>query len=370
MSWHPRLRPEVDLRTLPLDVQQGFLLSRLDGVSGLEALEGMTGLEPERLRALLEELVALGAVLPDPDRALVAPEAKAAPEPEAPDPEALGSHRSLFEQRLQPLPPEQRAARVREAEEPELSAYCFDPLPEVIQELFRNPRAGLRHARLVAAQHRTTAGLTHLAGQAAFAADPGVRRALLQNPVLPGVVFRRLWAARRLQDPYLVAISREVPEQTRAMAREALKAGFAQRSAEEKVELILASEGRCLPLLGQVTVDGHTTQLLCRQTYHSTLILQNFARWSAAPPALIAHLLRQESVRRNPQLRGLLERMRRTADQLGETPDFRPGNQGTEMAVGRGLRAYAFLQLPFASKLEGYQLFPHWTGSVGLTYHF
>jgi len=318
MSWHPRLRPEVDLRTLPLDVQQGFLLSRLDGVSGLEALEGMTGLEPERLRALLEELVALGAVLPDPDRALVAPEAKAAPEPEpeAPDPEALGSHRSLFEQRLQPLPPEQRAARVREAEEPELSAYCFDPLPEVILELFRNPRAGLRHARLVAAQHRTTAGLTHLAGQAAFAADPGVRRALLQNPVLPGVVFRRLWAARRLQDPYLVAISREVPEQTRAMAREALKAGFAQRSAEEKVELILASEGRCLPLLGQVTVDGHTTQLLCRQTYHSTLILQNFARWSAAPPALVAHLLRQESVRRNAQLKGLLERH----------PNARPGD--------------------------------------------
>jgi hypothetical protein len=197
---------------------------------------------------------------------------------------------------------------VRQAEEPELSAFCYDPAPEVILELFRNPRAGLGHARLVAAQHRTAAGLTHLAGQAVFAGDPGVRRALLQNPVLPAAVFRRLWGNRRLQEQYLVAISREVPEQTRAMARETLKAGFAQRPAEEKVELIVASEGRCLPLLGNVTVDGHTTQLLCRQTYHATLILQNFARWTAAPPALLAHLLRQESVRRNAQLRVMLER--------------------------------------------------------------
>ena len=31
---------------------------------------------------------------------------------------------------------------------------------------------------------------------------------------------------------------------------------------------------------------------------------------------------------------------------------------------------YAFLQLPVYSKLDGYQLFPHWTASVGLTHAF
>jgi hypothetical protein len=92
------------------------------------------------------------------------------------------------------------------------------------------------------------------------------------------------------------------------MAKEALRGGFNQRAADEKAELILRTEGRCLLLLAGLTVDGHTTQLLCRHNYTSTLLIQNLARWSAAPPPLLAHLLRQESVRRNVQLRLLLER--------------------------------------------------------------
>jgi hypothetical protein len=103
-------------------------------------------------------------------------------------------------------------------------------------------------------------------------------------------------------------MSHEIPEQTRSMAREVLRASFTQRTADEKAELILKTEGRCLLLLGGVSLDGHTTQLLCRRTYVSTLLIQNIARWSAAPPQLIAHLLRQEVVRRNVQLRLLLER--------------------------------------------------------------
>ncbi|EPX54996.1 hypothetical protein D187_009735 [Cystobacter fuscus DSM 2262] len=47
---------------------------------------------------------------------------------------------------------------------------------------------------------------------------------------------------------------------------------------------------------------------LCGRTYRSPMLIQNIARWSAAPPALIAHLLRQEAVRRQPQLRTLLTR--------------------------------------------------------------
>jgi hypothetical protein len=294
----------VDLHLLPLDIHQGFLLSRLDGIAGLEDLGSLTGLAPDQVQAMLDDLVAMGAVLPDP-------EAPAPPVPEAAEasaPDSDLSRRALFEQQLQQRPAEARAALAREAAEPELEAYCFDPMPQVIRELLQNRRAGLRHARLVAAHHHTTAGLEHLAANAAFANDPGVRRALLQNPVLPASLFQRLWSPRRLQEQFQVACSHDVPEQTRAMAREALQAGFSRRNAEEKAELILKTEGRCLLMLGSVTVDGHTTELLCRHTYVSTLLIQNIARWSAAPPKLLAHLLRQEMVRRNAQLRIILER--------------------------------------------------------------
>ena len=105
-----------------------------------------------------------------------------------------------------------------------------------------------------------------------------------------------------------MATSREVPEQVRAMARDLLRTTFNQRTGEERAELILTTEGRCLTSLVGLTLDGHTTALLCRRTYVSTLLIQNIARWSAAPPALIAHLRRQEVVKRNPVLRQLLER--------------------------------------------------------------
>jgi hypothetical protein len=36
----------------------------------------------------------------------------------------------------------------------------------------------------------------------------------------------------------------------------------------------------------------------------------------------------------------------------------------------RGIHAYAFVQKPVFSRLNGYQVFPHWTESVGLSYAF
>jgi hypothetical protein len=287
----------VELCKLPLDAQQGFLLSRLDDAADLEELAALTGLAPERLQSKLEELVAMGVVVPDGEAGAARSK-----------PEATLTHRSLFEQRLHLHSEAERAVLAERAQEPELSAYCFDPMPKVIQAIFRNPDAGLLQARLVAAHHHTMAGLEVVDSNHAFTGDPGVRQALLQNPVLPASLFRRLWGSRRLQEQYLVAMSHEIPEQTRSMAREVLRASFTQRTADEKAELILKTEGRCLLLLGGVSLDGHTTQLLCRRTYVSTLLIQNIARWSAAPPQLIAHLLRQEVVRRNVQLRLLLER--------------------------------------------------------------
>ena len=323
MNWKPAPRADLDPSTLPLDALQRILLSQLDGTDDVPALAQAMGLLPERMETLLAGLVAMGAVnAENPDS--ISPESPSTHEvePEAFEPDALepteeatstevadaSTHRQLFEQTLHKLPVDERAALARLAQEPELSAYCFDPMPKVIQAILENPRAGLAQARLIAAHHRNPVGLEAVASRVPFANDLGVRRGLLQNPQLPGTVFRRLWSPRRLLEQFLVTTSRDAPEQTRRLARDVLRASFLQRTGEERVELILTTEGRCLALLAGLTVDGKTTALLCRRTYVSTLLIQNIARWSAAPPQLIAHLRKQDAVRRNPQLRLMLER--------------------------------------------------------------
>jgi len=323
MTWKPLPKGGVDPFALPLDARQGFLLSRLDGHMDLPTLAAVTGMSEDEVADTLEHLVVLGALDPPLEASPAAPGAEAPPSPESePEPEAEPpvaeevdeeagegtTHRERFETRLRSLGADARGALAKVAEEPDLSALCFDPLPEVVQALLENPRFAGLQARLVAAHHRTSAGLEALAGRTAFAHDDGVRRALLRNPILPPALYRRLWSNRRLHEQYLVALSKEAPEQTRMMAREVLRATFASRAGDERAELIVATEGRCLALLPTATLDGQATALLCRRTYTSTLFIQNLARWSACPPALIAHLRRQDLVKRNPVLRQLLER--------------------------------------------------------------
>ncbi|WP_171818144.1 hypothetical protein [Pyxidicoccus fallax] len=230
-------------------------------------------------------------------------------EPVEDEPEvALGNYRQLFETRLHPLPEDQRVAQAHAAEDPVLSAFCFDPVPGVIKAVLENARVGLAHARLVARYHRNPVGLEALCGRAAFAADAGVRRWLVRNPQLPAGLFRRLWGSRRLMELHKVSNDRDIPEGTRRSAREVLRQRFTTGPAEEKVELIINTEGRSLAALIGLPVDGKTASLLCGRTYRSPMLIQNIARWTAAPPALIAHLLKQEAVRRQPQLRTLLSR--------------------------------------------------------------
>ena len=310
---------------LPLDPLQGFLLSRLDGTLDVPTLAVLMNLDEGQMTAMLDGLVALGAVASmGPGAAVVAPP-MAEPSPES-GPEETGeevvvseeepflaaarsdTHRRLFEQHLHHRPLDQRVAQARVAVDPDLGAWCFDPTAEVIRAVLENPRVGTIHARLIAAHHRTVAGLEALGTSLAFTNDQGVRRALLQNPLLPPGLYRRLWSSRRLLDQYLVAISREATEQVRSMARDLLRTSFNQRTGEERVELILTTEGRCLSSLLGATLDSHATALMCRRTYISTLLVQNLARWSAAPPQLIAHLRRQDVVKRNAALRQLLER--------------------------------------------------------------
>ena len=200
------------------------------------------------------------------------------------------------------------AWRARQAVDAELGALCFDPLPAVARAVLDNPHTGLTQARLLARHHHSAVGLEALGGRPSFAADVGVRRWLVRNPQLPAGLFRRLWGARRLLEQHKLTVDRDIPEGTRRTARELLRTRFSSAPAEERVELILRTDGRALASLVGLPVDGKTAALLCGRTYSSVLLLQNLARWSAAPPQLIAHLLRQEAVRRQPQLRAQLQR--------------------------------------------------------------
>lgn len=339
-DWTPKLNPTVDLRRLPLNAEEGFVLSRLDGHTRARDLPALTGLPQERLQDILARLVAQGALLPGAEAPVnTVRQEPAAPEPIAPPREArdteardteplpdaeagdedaapeeevpeavLGNYRKLFETRLHALPEDQRVAMAHGAEDPELSALCFDPVPAVIKAALENPRVGLAHARLIARHHRNPVGLEALVARAAFASDTGVRRFLVRNPQLPAALFRRMWALRRLMEHHKLTVDRDVPESTRRTARELLRQRFATGPSEEKVELILNTEGRALGSLVGMPVDGKTTSLLCGRTYRSPLLVQNLARWSAAPPVLVAHLLKQELVRRQPQLRAMLAR--------------------------------------------------------------
>jgi hypothetical protein len=290
----------VDLRGLPLTPEEGFVASRLDGATDLHGLSVVTGLPQERVEAALDKLVSLGAVS--------APEVLQQDDEPAASDEPAGTHRQLYETALRQLTAEERVARAKAAEEPELSAFCFDPLPAVVHALLENPRFALPQARLVAAHHRTPAGLEALAARAALAADMGVRRALLRNPQLSTALLRRLHGGRRLLEQHNLVVSREVPEQTRRAARELLRARFSTAEADERVEVIVKTEGRCLTSLAGLPVDGKTAALLCGRTYTSTQLVQNISRWAACPPALIAHLFKQELVRRSPALKTLLKR--------------------------------------------------------------
>ncbi|MDP3501557.1 MAG: hypothetical protein Q8S33_14525 [Myxococcales bacterium] len=322
MSWKPTLTPGLDVRTLPLSVMQGFVLSRVDGATDVTALAQVTGLTRERVTELLNELVTAGALQAGPEVTTpnASPDAEAtgandeealeAPD-DAEDPAlvaAEGTHRQLYESRYRTMTENDRVSHAGGVGGSALEALCFDPLPRVIQSLLDNPHFALQHARLVATHHRNPVGLEALAARAQFAADLGVRRALVRNPQLPASLYRRLWTTRRMHEQHLVVINRDVPEQTRRAAREVLRTRFASGPSEEKVELIVKTEGRCLTSLLGVALDSKSTALLCGRSYASTLFVQNLARWSATPPQLIAHLLRQDVVKRSPMLRTLLER--------------------------------------------------------------
>jgi len=215
--------------------------------------------------------------------------------------------RQLFERKLHGLAAESRAAFALTAEEPVLSALCFDPLPAVAAQLLSNPRFGLQQARLLAAHHPHPSALQALGAREAFLRDAEVQRLLLRNVQLPPGLLQRLLVPRRLVELFRLSLSRDMPEKNQRATREVLRQRFSTTaSAEEKVELLFLSEGRVLAQLAGLPLDQKTAALLCGRTLTSLLLVQNLARWAATPPTVLHHLLKQSVVKHQPQLRALL----------------------------------------------------------------
>ncbi|HVJ90803.1 MAG TPA: hypothetical protein VM580_13450 [Labilithrix sp.] len=335
------IRPKaVDMRSLNLSPEEGFVLSRVDGVTTVKNLVALTGLDETRVFAIVERLAQAGAVevegaSPTSDAAPFQAELLAflddgsahddnsteTTETETTegagadvDEETVverekaseGEYRKIFETVFRPMTKDQRIAEAARAAGAHLLALCLDPDPQVIYAVLSNSRAGLDHARLVAFHHRTSVGLEMVAKRAEIVADAIVQRRLLRNPQLPATILNRIASPKPILEAYKLAIERDIPERTRTMMREILRKKFMLSSSDERAALLLKTEARCLVLLSNCSLDAHATQILCSKQTYSTLFIQNVARWSATPPALLSHLLKNAVVRRNQGLRKML----------------------------------------------------------------
>ncbi len=218
------------------------------------------------------------------------------------------NHRQVYETTIRHLDIDQRIDLAAHAEQGLLLPLCLDPSPRVIAQLLQHPKFGLDHARALAAHHGSAQGLEMLARRADLLRDAHVFRRLLRNSQLSEAVLSRLIRTKRLAEVHRLSVDRELPDRTRTRVRRSLRAAFARAEPEERTSLILRSEGRCLMLLTGCTFDGRTTQLLCSHSFTSTLLVQNLARFAATPPPVLAKLMRSGPVRRQPQLRAMVQR--------------------------------------------------------------
>jgi hypothetical protein len=220
--------------------------------------------------------------------------------------EAERNYRKIYESEFRHLERDARVEKATHVQGPHLLALCLDPDPQVIAAIFKNMSAGLEHARRVARYHKTPQGLEFVVKRAEFVRDTQVSRMLVRNEMMNESLMRRVLNNRRMADVYKTALDRDLPERNRGYTRGILRQKFSQAPSEERADLVVSTEGRCLTLLVGQTFDARTTAILCGRTYTSVLFIQNLARFPACPPPLLGHLLKQPFVKRSPPLRKML----------------------------------------------------------------
>jgi hypothetical protein len=215
-------------------------------------------------------------------------------------------YRKAYEARFHALPVDARVALARTSHGADLMALCLDPDARVVAGLLENPTVALSHVRLVAFHHRTGVGLEMVTRRQEFLRDLLVERRLLRNPMAGDAVLSRIMASKRAFQAYKIAIDRDVPDLTRGKSRGYMRQKYQSAMPEERADLVLRTEGRCLIYMTGCAFDAKMTTILCGRPYNSVLFIQNLAKFSATPPALLAHLMKQPFVRKHAPLKKLL----------------------------------------------------------------
>jgi hypothetical protein len=240
----------------------------------------------------------------------LAAEAEAAEKQQADEAEVASkerNYRQVYQTKYAILTADARLAAARTASGSDLYALCFDPDPKIVSAIMENHHTGLDHIRLLAAHHRTATGLEMISRRQDFLRDLLVERRLLRNPMIGDVVLERVMGPKRILPTYKVAIDRDIPELSRAKTRGQLRKKWqGTATSEERADIVLRTEARCLTLLTGCTFDAKTTQILCARPYASAAFVHNLCKFGAAPPALLQHLYKQPFVRKNPMLKKLL----------------------------------------------------------------
>ncbi len=299
------------------DEAQEYAAAFANGLSGMAkaadtnpALPDVEDTGPMELEELPDDAEVAGVVVAealDDSEDAAAASSNREPEPTEAEQATERNYRKIYETKFHKLMPDIRAGLAPKVSGPDLSALCLDPDPKVIAAVMTNSTFGLDHARLIAFHHRTPAGLDQVASRNDLVRDGLVFRRLIRNTQLSAGTLRRIVQPRRLIEIYKWAIDRELPENTRNSTRGLLRTKFtSQAQPEERAELIVNTEARVLQSLSGCTIDGRTTQILCGRQVYSAMFVQNVARFGAAPPMLLAHLVKQPFVKRNAGLKKAL----------------------------------------------------------------
>ena len=229
----------------------------------------------------------------------------------------IGDARRLYQARYKELSTEEKEALAKEAgDELVRRALAHDPLPRVITSLMENPNFSAVEARVIAREHPSGQGLTLLAQRAKILADPEVRRRLLRNPHVTATLVQTVLRGRPLLTIHQVSISHDVPENSKTFARQELRRTFGERSPDEKVALILKTEGRVLMLLVGMALDGRSISMIVGRSAMSPMLIRNFAQWPTTPPPILAHMMRLPQVQRDKSLQQVLLRHPNLPSQL------------------------------------------------------
>lgn len=270
--------------------------------------EPIPTLDPDVHGVTEEEAAADAANAAEPIQPGADPDASEAAVPDD-DPnaaEATKNYRKLYQEKFHVMTTDARVQVAHLAQGPDLFALCLDPEPRVIHAVLENHTVGLDHVRMIAFHHRTGTGLEIMARRSDWLRDLQVERRLLRNPMSPEQVTARIMNPKNLLVSYKLMVDREIPDLTRTRIRGHFRKKWTTAPPEDRAELMLRTEGRPLIYMTGCTFDARTSQIICGKIIASMLLIQNFAKFPATPPGILAHLMKQNFVRKNPGMRKLL----------------------------------------------------------------